>query len=56
MKWHEEALPEGCLKALRRLTSVESLGKFYLDGDTALALRFGHRISVDLYFFPQKIL
>lgn len=55
MKWHEEALPEDCRRAFTRLSAVRMAGDFYLAGGTALALRLGHRISVDLDFFSQKI-
>lgn len=54
MKWHEEAMPKDCQKALEKLSSATSIRDFYLAGGTALALRLGHRISVDLDFFSGK--
>lgn len=52
MKWHEEVLDA----AGRRATGLlaEAAGKdFYLAGGTGLALRFGHRISLDLDLFSE---
>ena len=54
MKWHTSALTPGCLKSARRLKTFPWLDQFYLAGGTALALRFGHRVSVDLDFFSQR--
>jgi len=51
MKWHEEAVPSGCRETADRLKSFPPLGEFYLAGGTAVALYYGHRISVDLDFF-----
>ena len=49
---HWEAAPD----AIRRLWAVLArrtfIGQFYLAGGTALALQLGHRVSVDLDFFP----
>ena len=39
------------LELLKQLMTFEPLAKFNLVGGTALALQFGHRISVDLDFF-----
>ena len=39
------------LDVLKRLMQVEALNNFYLVGCTALALYFGHRLSVDLDLF-----
>jgi len=41
------------MELLRRLMAAEPLGNFYLVGGTALALRYGHRISVDLVLFTS---
>lgn len=41
------------LELLKQLMAFESLAKFNLVGGTALALQFGHRISVDLDFFSE---
>lgn len=47
----KNTLPEHSLELLTRLSpGLVELG-FYLAGGTALALRYGHRISVDLDFF-----
>jgi len=52
MKWHEEALdPAGRAAAVRL---AEAAGDFYLAGGTALALRLGHRVSLDLDLFSAK--
>lgn len=48
---HEQAVPRHTLELLRQIgTPLAEVG-FYLAGGTALALRLGHRISVDLDFF-----
>lgn len=52
---HSEAVPECTLALLKRLCAHSALDGFALVGGTSLALRFGHRISVDLDFFrPEK--
>ncbi|MDZ4286503.1 MAG: nucleotidyl transferase AbiEii/AbiGii toxin family protein [Prosthecobacter sp.] len=52
---HSEAVPGGTLALLKRLCAHPALDGFALVGGTSLALRFGHRISVDLDFFrPEK--
>jgi hypothetical protein len=48
---HTEALIPGTLPVLERLMRLPSLDQFYLVGGTALALRHGHRISVDIDLF-----
>lgn len=48
---HWEALPVQVAKVLNKLADTTALEPFYLAGGTALALRLGHRISVDLDFF-----
>ncbi|MCB4756840.1 MAG: nucleotidyl transferase AbiEii/AbiGii toxin family protein [Elusimicrobia bacterium] len=53
MKWHKEAVTEGCLRAAGHLRKFIWLKEFYLAGGTALALQYGHRISVDLDFFSE---
>ena len=42
------AVPPDLLHLLKRLMGMESLRNFYLVGGTALALRLGHRESVDI--------
>lgn len=50
---HFEILPEIQREALRRVgPAARELG-FYLAGGTAVALRLGHRVSVDLDWFAQ---
>jgi hypothetical protein len=49
-----DAVPELVKARLEQLApALESQG-FALGGGTSLALRFGHRISVDLDFFTQR--
>src|ERR1700686_4929141 len=50
-KWHRETVDEGVEQTLRDLHNVPILTSFYLAGGTGLALRLGHRRSVDLDFF-----
>jgi hypothetical protein len=52
---HSEAVPPGTLALLKNLCAHHALDGFALVGGTSLALRFGHRMSVDLDFFrPEK--
>lgn len=44
----------GALELLKSLQKVNELDDFYLVGGTALALKFGHRISIDLDFFTNN--
>ncbi len=48
---HAEALPSGTLPLLKELVRVPSLEGHALVGCTALALRHGHRVSVDADLF-----
>ncbi len=50
---HFEALPDHTLALLRDLSSLLGDQDFYLAGGTALSLRLGHRVSVDLDFFTH---
>ena len=45
------AVPEPVALLLGQIGSHEALGQFSLGGGTSLALRFGHRLSVDLDYF-----
>lgn len=56
IKWRLDILPQETLKALDYFAKCEWLaeGGWYLAGGTALALRAGHRRSVDLDFFTTK--
>lgn len=52
MKWHEEVLDAAGHAAAARLAAATR--DFYLAGGTALALRLGHRVSLDLDLFSAK--
>lgn len=52
MKWREEVLDEAGLAAAARL--AEAAEGFQLAGGTALALRLGHRVSLDLDLFSAE--
>jgi len=54
MNWKTEAVTRGCQETAEALRSFPWLKEFYLAGGTALALRYGHRISVDLDFFSSS--
>lgn len=51
---HTEVLEPRTLGILNDLMAVDSLKSFYLVGGTALALQFGHRLSVDLDMFTTE--
>ena len=54
MRWREEVLDQDGLRAAGRL--AEAAGKdFYLAGGTGLALRIGHRVSLDLDLFSRRV-
>ncbi|MBK7174760.1 MAG: nucleotidyl transferase AbiEii/AbiGii toxin family protein [Bacteroidales bacterium] len=48
---HLEAVEPGTLSLLKELMSLPELNEFALVGGTALALRYGHRSSVDIDLF-----
>lgn len=48
---HDAAVPKPVNELLARLATRQELEDFALGGGTSLALRFGHRVSVDLDFF-----
>nr|MCU0781523.1 nucleotidyl transferase AbiEii/AbiGii toxin family protein [Akkermansiaceae bacterium] len=48
---HYSAIPVGVRAVLNTLAARMPGSGFALAGGTSLALRFGHRISVDLDFF-----
>jgi predicted nucleotidyltransferase component of viral defense system len=48
---HRETVSASTLDLLRALSGHAALQSFHLAGGTSLALRFGHRLSVDLDFF-----
>jgi predicted nucleotidyltransferase component of viral defense system len=47
------AIPDSVREVLTALAPLPALGSFSLAGGTSLALRFGHRVSVDLDFFTR---
>ncbi|HVA66585.1 MAG TPA: nucleotidyl transferase AbiEii/AbiGii toxin family protein [Elusimicrobiota bacterium] len=51
MRWHEECADAKTIAAAERL--ARAAPGFYLAGGTALALRLGHRISLDLDLFSR---
>lgn len=51
---HEEAASPVLLELLRHLMGREEVSGFTLGGGTSLALRFGHRRSIDLDFFTRR--
>jgi hypothetical protein len=54
MRLHPETLAAVQQRVLRRLGAVLTSRKFYLGGGTALAIRLGHRRSVDLDWFTSE--
>lgn len=54
INWHIETLSHSQKRILSSLCPILSAKKFYLAGETAVALYFGHRHSVDLDFFTTK--
>lgn len=50
----KQTIPKHSLELLKRISPGLTEQGFYLAGGTALALRFGHRISVDLDFFKSE--
>lgn len=54
MSLHLEAVSEELSILLRTLMGSPELEKFYLVGGTALALRYGHRKSIDLDLFTHQ--
>jgi len=51
---HWEAAPDAIRRLWPALARQTFIGQFYLAGGTALALQLGHRVSVDLDFFPVE--
>jgi len=49
-----KTLPKHALALLKELSPMLAKDGFYLAGGTALALRMGHRVSVDLDFFSSS--
>lgn len=53
MSLHKEAVSEELMELLGQFMQSPELDAFYLVGGTALALRFGHRKSIDLDLFSH---
>lgn len=51
---HYETINPSTLELLKKLQGVEALSQTRLVGGTALALQFGHRVSVDLDLFGSR--
>jgi hypothetical protein len=51
---HTEAVEPGTFSLLKRLMALESINPFSLVRGTALALRYGHRSSVDIDMFYHE--
>lgn len=49
-----DAVPEPVAALMQRLACNIALGQFALGGGTSLALRFGHRLSMDLDYFTTE--
>jgi hypothetical protein len=54
MKFHDEILSKKQFSVLQKLAPVIQPKDFYLGGGTALAVYFGHRVSVDLDWFTSR--
>jgi hypothetical protein len=52
--WHPKVIPASTEATLSALRDANLLDLFYLAGGTALALQFGHRLSLDLDFFSPE--
>ena len=50
----EKAVQPATLALLKKLVGLKELSSFALGGGTNLALRYGHRLSVDLDFFTNQ--
>lgn len=56
MKYHLEALKKGQIEVMQQLGPSMQKRGFYLAGGTALAIYYGHRLSVDLdWFLPEPL-
>lgn len=51
---HTEVLEPGTLGILKAVLDCDTFDSFNLVGGTALALQFGHRLSIDLDFFTSS--
>jgi len=48
---HEETVKPGTLDLIQKLMQDQQFNSFYLVGGTALALKLGHRESIDIDLF-----
>ncbi|OJY89297.1 MAG: hypothetical protein BGP14_05175 [Sphingobacteriales bacterium 44-15] len=51
---HQETVEKGTLDLIRRFMQDSKFNSFYLVGGTALALRIGHRKSIDIDLFTDN--
>ena len=51
---YQNAVPPTTLELLKKISSIDQLNSFALGGGSNIALRLGHRISVDLDFFTNN--
>jgi hypothetical protein len=51
---HKETVTKNTLDLIRKFMRDEQLAQFQLVGGTALALRIGHRLSIDIDLFTDK--
>lgn len=49
----KNAVPSDALELLRVICKINELESFVLGGGNSLALRMGHRISIDIDFFTK---
>lgn len=54
MLYEKTTVAPWTMALLRKIQSIDAFQSFYLGGGTNLALRFWHRISVDLDFFTSE--
>ena len=52
---HKETVTAELFQVIKTLMSMEELKEFQLVGGTAIALQLGHRKSIDIDFFSNKI-
>jgi len=51
---HFQTVEPTTLSLLKKLQRIPALNSFHLVGDTALALKYGHRISIDIDLFGNN--
>jgi hypothetical protein len=50
----QNAVAPAALELLKEICGLNELESFGLRGGTSVALRMGHRLSIDLYFFTSN--